>query len=241
MQPATETNLATPDDATLRRTLREIFGFSDFRPHQAEIVAAIFKRRDAFVVMPTGGGKSLCYQLPAHVMPGVCLVVSPLISLMKDQVDAAQANGLRAAYLNSSQTPDERNAVESQLLAGKLNLLYVSPERFAMPEFLATLKRSRLSFAAIDEAHCISEWGHDFRPDYLNLSRLAAEFPGLAVTAFTATATLKVQQDIIARLGLRAPLTVRASFNRPNLFYKVEQKDNIERQLHAFVRAHPGT
>ncbi len=240
MQPATETNLATPDDATLRRTLREIFGFSDFRPHQAEIVAAIFKRRDAFVVMPTGGGKSLCYQLPAHVMPGVCLVVSPLISLMKDQVDAAQANGLRAAYLNSSQTPDERNAVESQLLAGKLNLLYVSPERFAMPEFLATLKRSRLSFAAIDEAHCISEWGHDFRPDYLNLSRLAAEFPGLAVTAFTATATLKVQQDIIARLGLRAPLTVRASFNRPNLFYKVEQKDNIERQLHAFVRAHPG-
>ncbi len=240
MQPATETDFTIPDDAALRRTLREIFGFTDFRPHQAEIVSAILKRRDAFVVMPTGGGKSLCYQLPAHVMQGVCLVVSPLISLMKDQVDAAQANGLRAAYLNSSQAPDERDAVEAQLLAGKLNLLYVSPERFAMPEFLATLKRSRLSFAAIDEAHCISEWGHDFRPDYLNLSRLAAEFPGLAVTAFTATATLKVQQDIIARLGLRAPLTVRASFNRPNLFYKVEQKDNIERQLHAFVRAHPG-
>ncbi|MEI7435287.1 MAG: DNA helicase RecQ [bacterium] len=240
MQLAMETNRAIPDDARLQGALRDVFGFSGFRPHQAEIVEAIFQRHDAFVVMPTGGGKSLCYQLPAYIMPGVCLVVSPLIALMKDQVDAAQANGLRAAYLNSSQTPDERNAVEAQLLEGSLKLLYVSPERFAMPEFLATLKRSQLSFAAIDEAHCISEWGHDFRPDYLNLSRLITEFPGLAVAAFTATATFKVQQDIIARLGLRSPLTVRASFNRPNLFYKVEMKDNLERQLHAFVCAHPG-
>src|ERR1035437_1990611 len=164
MQTATETDRGSPDDATLRRALREIFGFADFRPHQAEVVAAILQRRDAFVVMPTGGGKSICYQLPAHSLPGACLVVSPLISLMEDQVDAAQANGLRAAYLNSSQTPDERNAVEAQLLAGGLNLLYVSPERFAMPAFLATLKRSQLSFAATDEAPCISEWGAGFRP-----------------------------------------------------------------------------
>ena len=223
-----------------RAVLKEIYGFDVFRPDQEGIVAAILAGRDAFVVMPTGGGKSLCYQLPAHMLDGTCLVVSPLISLMKDQVDAAVATGLRAAYLNSSQSSDDRRGVVRRLLGGQLDLLYVSPERFAMESFIDCLGRARLSFVAIDEAHCISEWGHDFRPDYLNLARIAPTFPGVAVCAFTATATLRVQEDIIAKLALRAPYIVRASFNRPNLFYRVEPKRRAERQVLEFVRQHAG-
>jgi len=164
--------------------LKKVFGFHSFLPNQEEIVRAILARQDAFVVMPTGGGKSLCYQLPAHVMDGTCVVISPLISLMKDQVEAAIATGLRASFLNSSLSVSMKRQVESQLSAGDLDLIYVSPERFAMPEFIATLKRVKMSFVAIDEAHCISEWGHDFRPDYLNLSTIVQEFPDVPVTAF---------------------------------------------------------
>jgi ATP-dependent DNA helicase RecQ len=215
--------------------LQRIFGFTEFRPNQREIVEAILAGRDAFVVMPTGGGKSLCYQLPAHLMDGTCLVVSPLISLMKDQVDAALENGLRAAFLNSSQEVDQRREVIGALRRGELDLLYVSPERFAMDEFSALLQDCRLSFVAIDEAHCISEWGHDFRPDYLALGSLTERFPKVPVAAFTATATLKVQEDIVARLKLRDPLRVRASFNRPNLYYAVESKTDAQRQLLRFV------
>ena len=159
--------------------LRDVFGFDAFRDNQEEIVRAILAGMDCFVVMPTGGGKSLCYQLPARMLTGTCMVVSPLISLMKDQVDAALANGLRAAFLNSSLSERSRWEVEQQLLEGTLDLIYVSPERFAMPEFLALLKRTPLCFVAIDEAHCVSEWGHDFRPDYLRLGAIVEHFPNL--------------------------------------------------------------
>ena len=223
-----------------QRVLKDVFGFDCFLPNQEEIVDAILAKQDAFVVMPTGGGKSLCYQLPAHIMGGTCMVISPLISLMKDQVDAAIAIGLRASFLNSSLSASMKRQVETQLVDGEIDLLYVSPERFAMPEFLAALKRVDLSFVAIDEAHCISEWGHDFRPDYLNLSTVVEEFPDVPVAAFTATATHRVQEDIVGKLGLRSPHTVRASFNRPNLFYRVIPKDKPGEQILRFVHARIG-
>ncbi len=222
------------------RVLKDVFGFHSFLPNQEEIVQAILTKQDAFVVMPTGGGKSLCYQLPAHIMDGTCIVISPLISLMKDQVDAAVETGLRASFLNSSLSASMKRQVEADLAAGELDLIYVSPERFAMPEFIDTLKRINLSFVAIDEAHCISEWGHDFRPDYLNLSTIVQDFPDVPVAAFTATATHRVQEDIVAKLKLRSPHVVRASFNRPNLFYKVIPKQKPSDQILKFVRNHAG-
>ncbi len=226
-------------EARLLAALDEVFGFRQFRPNQIEIISAILAGRDVFAVMPTGGGKSLCYQLPAHVMEGTCLVVSPLISLMKDQVDAAVANGLQAEVLNSSLDGADRSRVTRRLAAGELDLLYLAPERLAMERFLPLLKSVRLSLIAIDEAHCISEWGHDFRKDYLSLDRLVSEFPNVPVAAFTATATHRVGQDIIDKLGLRNPFTVRASFDRPNLFYQAIPKDDVERQVLNFVRARP--
>lgn len=228
------------DRDLLHRALGDVFGYSAFRPYQEEIVRAVMDRRDAFVVMPTGGGKSLCYQLPAHLMPGVCLVISPLISLMKDQVDAAKVTGLRADFLNSSQTTRERQEVTARMARGQVDLLYVSPERFALPEFKVALEAASLSFVAIDEAHCISEWGHDFRPDYLGLAEIVRAFPSVPIAAFTATATLKVQQDIIEKLGLRRPHRVRASFNRPNLYYSVVHKTDAESQILRFVRGQKG-
>ena len=220
--------------------LKQVFGFGEFRPNQKEIVSALLEKKDVFAVMPTGGGKSLCYQLPAQLLDGLCVVVSPLISLMKDQVDAAKANGMRAEFLNSSLVGSERNRVFQALENGSLDLLYVSPERFAMPEFMATLKRAKISFFAIDEAHCISEWGHDFRPDYLLLSKIIPEFPAATVAAFTATATHQVSVDITTKLGLRDPHLTRASFDRPNLFYQVVPKDNLDLQLLQFLSEHQG-
>lgn len=231
-----ESSEAGSVDCDLKSTLKSVFGFDSFRPHQEEIVRALIAGRDLFAVMPTGGGKSLCYQLPARLMSGCCLVISPLISLMKDQVDAAQAIGLRAAYLNSSQSGPERGEVRQALQAGEVHLLYVSPERFAMPAFTTLLQSVPLAFVAIDEAHCISEWGHDFRPDYLQLAEIVRLFPDSPVAAFTATATQRVERDIIAKLGLRRPFRVRASFNRPNLFYRVLPKTDPNRQLFEFVR-----
>ena len=225
----------SPDD-----TLKQIFGFSSFRPNQEGIVEALLENRDVFAVMPTGGGKSLCYQLPAHMREGLCVVVSPLISLMKDQVDAAKANGLDAEFLNSSLSPKERYRVFQALDNHQLDLLYVSPERFAMPEFMATLKKARVSFFAIDEAHCISEWGHDFRPDYLSLSMIVKHFPKVAVAAFTATATHKVSDDIVNKLGLRNPHLTRASFDRPNLFYQVVPKESLDLQILEFLHERQG-
>ncbi len=224
----------------MRDKLREIFGFSEFRPNQEAIVGSLLAGRDVFAVMPTGGGKSLCYQLPATVRDGTTVVVSPLISLMKDQVDAARANGIAAACLNSSLPPRQRTENHRRLRNGELDLLYVAPERLAMGGFLDALRSSPVSLFAVDEAHCISEWGHDFRPDYLELSRIRELFPEVPVAAFTATATPRVQAEVIDRLGLRSPLVVRASFNRPNLFLDVRRKNRADEQVLDFVLGRHG-
>jgi ATP-dependent DNA helicase RecQ len=229
-----------PQDDSVHAVLRMVFGFASFRPDQETIVRSILDRKDVFAVMPTGGGKSLCYQLPALLLEGTAVVISPLISLMKDQVDAAKENGISAAFMNSSLGQKEIADIHHALMTGKVKLLYIAPERFAMPQFIETLRGIPLSLFAIDEAHCISEWGHDFRPDYLALSVLPELFPNIPLAAFTATATQKVQQDIIRKIGLRTPHTVRASFNRPNLFYQVKPKDAVERQLVEFLRDHKG-
>ncbi len=223
---------------TVLDTLKTVFGFRSFRPNQEEIIRKILDKKDVFAVMPTGGGKSLCYQLPARIMMGTTVVISPLISLMKDQVDAALVNGISAAFINSSLTPDEASSVFRSLKKNSLDLLYIAPERFAMPNFLEILKSVPISLFAIDEAHCISEWGHDFRPDYLGLSHITESFPDIPVAAFTATATQRVQDDIIKKAGLRSPFTVRASFNRGNLFYRVESKRGLEKQLLDFISKH---
>lgn len=230
----------SPPPDTLKDTLKTVFGFETFRPNQEPIIRNILDGRDVFAVMPTGGGKSLCYQLPAAVMNGTAVVISPLISLMKDQVDAAVANGIPAAFMNSSLAADEVADVYRLLKYGRLTLLYIAPERFAMQHFLERLKTAAISLFAIDEAHCISEWGHDFRPDYLGLSLIREMFPEVPVAAFTATATEKVQEDIIGKLGLRRPHIVRASFNRPNLFYEVKAKANVGAQLLDFLKERPG-
>jgi ATP-dependent DNA helicase RecQ len=231
---------SSPGDSATHHTLRTVFGYPSFRPNQEAIVSRILEGRDVFAVMPTGGGKSLCYQLPALLKPGTAVVISPLISLMKDQVDAARENGIAAAFLNSSLGPREMSEVFRGLRGGEIKLLYIAPERFAMPQFIETLKTVPLSLFAIDEAHCISEWGHDFRPDYLALSVIPALFPKVPVAAFTATATEKVQKDIIQKIGLRTPHLVRASFNRPNLFYQVESKAQVEQQVWEFLKERPG-
>ena len=221
-------------------TLKKVFGFQSFRPNQEEIIRNIIVGKDVFAVMPTGGGKSLCYQLPAKIMNGTAVVISPLISLMKDQVDAAVENGISAAFINSSLAPEETAAVFRRLRNNSIELLYIAPERFAMSNFLETLKGVRVSLFAIDEAHCISEWGHDFRPDYLSLLNITKTFHKVPVAAFTATATRKVQDDIIAKLGLRTPFTVRASFNRQNLFYIVKAKRELTSQIMDVLTKHAG-
>ncbi len=239
MPDASESQPPRPD-GSLSEALRRIFGFDGFRANQEEIVRAILAGRDVFAVMPTGGGKSLCYQLPAHLLSGTCVVVSPLISLMKDQVDAASATGLAAEFYNSTLDGPTRRDVLRRFDHGELDLLYVAPERFAMAGFLDRLADTPPCLFAIDEAHCVSEWGHDFRPDYLSLSRIVERFGDVPVAAFTATATARVQADIIERLGLRSPHVVRASFNRPNLFYQVTPKDDVNRQILAFVQQREG-
>jgi ATP-dependent DNA helicase RecQ len=223
----------------LLTALNRTFGYSSFRPHQREIVEAILAGRDVLAVMPTGGGKSLCYQLPARMAAGTAVVISPLISLMKDQVDSARENNMAAAFLNSSLSGGQAAQVYRRLEAGDLDLLYISPERFAMDSFLDSLKAAKVSFFAVDEAHCLSEWGHDFRPDYLALGEIRRHFPRAPIAAFTATATSKVSGDIEARLGLRDPFRVRASFNRPNLFYEVRAKREVDAQILEFLKAHP--
>ncbi|TNJ39194.1 DNA helicase RecQ [Chlorobaculum thiosulfatiphilum] len=225
---------------SLDHPLRRVFGFSSFRPNQEEIVRALMGGRDVFAVMPTGGGKSLCYQLPAVLMPGAALVVSPLISLMKDQVDGARANGIRAAFLNSSLDFAEQSAVLRSLQSEELDLLYVAPERFALDHFRELLASCQISMAVIDEAHCISEWGHDFRPDYLALSSIPEVLPGIPVAAFTATATERVQHDIARKLRLRDPFVLRASFDRPNLTYEVRFKEAGEGQLVSILKEFTG-
>ena len=206
-------------------SLRSRFGFTSFRPLQEDIVRATIDGRDVFVLMPTGGGKSLCYQLPALLMEGFTVVVSPLIALMKDQVDALQAQGIAATFINSSLPFAEVGRRQAALARGELKLVYVAPERLMAPGFLRLLASLPVARFVIDEAHCISEWGHDFRPDYRELRRLRDEFPSASLSAFTATATARVQLDIVAQLGLDQAASFRGSFNRPNLYYDVRPKD----------------
>ena len=225
---------------SIRKALKGIFGFASFRPHQEEIIDAIVAGSDVFAVLPTGGGKSLCYQLPAVILPGLTVVISPLVALMKDQVDSAIDLGIPAAFLNSSLTSPEAAAVYRRLEAGELKLLYISPERFALEHFAEQLANYDVRRFAVDEAHCLSEWGHDFRPDYLNLSTISKNFPSASIAAFTATATVAVQKDIVKRLKLRDQHTVRASFNRAELRYRIVPKDRAEVQILEFVAKHEG-
>lgn len=223
-----------------RAVLKEVFGYDEFRGDQAAIVAQVIGGGDAVVLMPTGGGKSVTYQVPALVRPGTGLVVSPLIALMHDQVDALIANGVRAAYLNSTQSAGERAGVERAFLDGELDLLYVAPERLSVPATTALLQRGRLSVIAIDEAHCVSQWGHDFRPDYLALGDLGVRFPGVPRMALTATATKATHAELTERLSLPTAQHFVASFDRPNIQYRIEPKVDPRRQLVQFIRRFDG-
>lgn len=232
-----------PVKNNINEELKSVFGFSSFRPNQEQIIINIFNQTDVFAAMPTGGGKSLCYQLPALILEGLTVVISPLIALMQDQVDAVNALGVRAAFLNSQVGPSRKQEITTGLMRHKYDLLYISPERFANPWFRQELARYNPVFFAVDEAHCISDWGHDFRPDYLSLKFIKDDFPHCRLAAFTATATRKVQGEIIKRLGMRDPFIVRASFNRPELHYRVDKKLSAKKQIHAFVasrRNQPG-
>jgi len=210
--------------------LKQYFGYDEFLPLQEEIITSVLNREDSLVLMPTGGGKSLCYQLPALRLDGLTLVVSPLIALMKDQVDALRSNGIPAAFINSSLPFAELLRVQEQAVQGDLKILYVAPERLALPAFQSLLARLKVSLVAVDEAHCISVWGHDFRPDYRRLGELRKSLPGVPFLALTATATERVRRDILDQLYLNQPRQFIASFNRANLNYSVlpKNKDSFE-------------
>lgn len=230
---------STPRSPDLLGTLKRHFGYSSFRPLQEDIIRDSLAGRDVFALLPTGGGKSLCFQLPALVRNGLTVVISPLIALMKDQVDSLRANGIAAACLNSSLEGDQRRAAWRDLHQGRIRLLYVAPERLFVGTLIEELKQWNLGAVAVDEAHCISEWGHDFRPEYRKLSDLRAEFPEVPFMALTATATERVRTDILNQLHLRDPATYVASFNRPNLHYKVLPKTQTYSQILAFLKARP--
>ena len=214
---------SSPDPLTA--ILKQTFGFDTFRPLQREIVEEILAGRDAFALLPTGGGKSLCFQLPALLLPGLTVVVSPLIALMKDQVDSLHAAGVAATYLNSSLSSAESTARLRGLHAGQYKLLYLAPERLMLSGVLEDLQRWGVSLLAIDEAHCISEWGHDFRPEYRQIAALRNLFPKAPLLALTATATPRVREDIVTQLSLEKSRRFVASFNRPNLTYRVVAKE----------------
>jgi ATP-dependent DNA helicase RecQ len=218
--------------------LKTHFGFDQFRPLQKEIIGCVMAPRDAFVLMPTGAGKSLCFQLPALKLPGVTLVISPLIALMKDQVDALKADGIPAAFINSTLSRAEIDRIQTDALRGEIKILYAAPERLALPEFQHFLQHIVVSLIAIDESHCISEWGHDFRPEYRNLKMLRTRFPATPVMALTATATRKVREDIICQLSLEKAKIFTSSFNRPNLSYAVLPKKNSYDHLITLLREH---
>ena len=222
------------------KILHEVFGLPGFRGEQEAIVSHVIAGRDAIVLMPTGGGKSLCYQLPALCRPGVGSVVSPLIALMRNQVAALRQLGVNAAALNSSLTAAERSQVRADLRENRLDLLYAAPERLMMPDFLAMLDGADIALFAIDEAHCVSQWGHDFRPEYLQLAGLAQRFPGIPRIALTATADVQSREDIRRRLSLDDARLFLASFDHPNIRYSIIPKSSPQRQLLTFLRAHPG-
>ena len=207
-----------------KQLLKSVFGFDDFRPGQEEVVSAILAGRDVLAIMPTGGGKSLCYQLPALRHDGLTVVISPLIALMRDQVSALREAGVEAGALNSANDPGETERVFDALEAGKLRLLYMAPERLASKATIDLLKRSGVTLLAIDEAHCVSQWGHDFRPDYLRLGALREALGGVQTAAFTATADAETREDIQSRLFAAPPEVFLRGFDRPNLYLAFEPK-----------------
>ncbi len=234
-------NSTQPDNSEqLLSALQKYWGYNEFRPLQQEAMESILARRDSLVVLPTGGGKSLCYQAPAVCLKGTAVVVSPLISLMKDQVDAALACGIPSALINSTMTPLEQRETIEELRAGRFKLLYVSPERLVQPEFLRLLESVNVSLFAIDEAHCVSQWGHDFRPHYRQLKVLRERFSHVGVHAFTATATEQVREDIQAQLNLAQPQVLVGSFDRPNLTYHVSRKGKLQERIEEILKRHRG-
>ena len=227
----------------LKDALARYWGYTAFRPLQREAMDAVLAGRDSLVVLPTGGGKSLCFQAPAVVRPGLAVVVSPLISLMKDQVDTLVGNGVAAALYNSSLTGAQKGAVVAGLREGRYRMLYVSPERLVgegSDGFLTLLASCAVTFIAVDEAHCISQWGHDFRPEYRKLAQLRQRLPGISLQAYTATATARVRRDITAQLGLQDPVELVGSFDRPNLLYRVLPRAALKRQLLDLLARHRG-
>lgn len=225
---------------TALSVLKSVFGYQSFRKGQEEVINAALNGQDALVVMATGNGKSLCYQIPALCFEGLTLVISPLISLMKDQVDQLQANGIEADFLNSSQTLEQQQQVQNKLISGQLKLLYVSPEKVMTNSFFQLISYSKVSFIAIDEAHCISQWGHDFRPEYTQLGGLKASFSHAPIMALTATADYATRQDILTHLNLENPHRYIGSFDRPNIRYTLEEKYKPMEQLTRFVLAQKG-
>ena len=220
-----------------QQILQSIFGYEQFRPQQDEIVEQLIDGGDALVLMPTGGGKSLCYQIPSIVRPGVGIIVSPLIALMQDQVDALRQNGVKAAFLNSTLSLDEVREVEQQLHQGELDLLYVAPERLMLPRTLDMIARIPVALFAIDEAHCVSQWGHDFRPEYVQLSVLHERFPQIPRIALTATADDATRREIIERLALGEARQFISGFDRPNIRYRIsENSGNSRDRLLRFIR-----
>ncbi|RBM10326.1 DNA helicase RecQ [Prauserella sp. PE36] len=229
--------MTSPEVSETLQVLNRVFGYDSFRQGQQEIVDHVTSGGDALVLMPTGGGKSLCYQIPALVRQGVGVVISPLIALMQDQVDALRALGVRAGFLNSTQDPDERRMVEAEFLAGELDLLYLAPERLRVESTLQLLDRGKVALFAIDEAHCVSQWGHDFRPDYLALSDLHERWPDVPRIALTATATKATHAEIASRLKLEDAHHFVASFDRPNIQYRIVPKNEPKKQLLDLLRS----
>ena len=217
--------------------LQNTFGYDQFRGSQQAIIDELAAGRNALVLMPTGGGKSLCYQIPSLLRPGVGIVISPLIALMQDQVDALNQLGVRASFLNSTQAPDEQQQVEWAIRQGELDMLYIAPERLTQPYTLELLTQAEIALFAIDEAHCVSQWGHDFRADYLQLSLLQEQFPAVPRIALTATADQRTRVEIAERLGLVEAQQFVSSFDRPNIQYRITQKQNPRQQLLRFLRA----
>ena len=217
--------------------LKSKYGFDQFRFQQAEIIQTLVDGNDALVLMPTGGGKSVCYQIPSLIREGVGIVISPLIALMQDQVDALNTMGIRASYINSTQSPGARREVEQQLLNNQLDLLYVAPERLNTPEFLDLLERSTIALFAIDEAHCVSQWGHDFRSDYMQLKLLHEAFPSIPRIALTATADKRTREEIVQQLNLQSARVFIHSFDRPNIFYRISEGQNNRDRLWQFLQS----